>query len=457
MKYKEELNQLILDKEKLGSILNKASDILDVLNQSDDLELIKEELTKPEHYSCLRQAADISDYFVEVGDSVVIDFIDNASSQLDLSEKLSSLDIKFIAIRLMGHLYHNNKELYDFFSQKKSNKVSSTFDVVYDPHFDKVETIKYQFLFDSQNNSWQVQRFSPELPKGEIITDWYALKTIEIVLANIRPETLNPFLKNALHFSLQTLEDSYQRQQQDNQIEQSHTNQGIELIPLIKKFCDEEFPSKDLMDKIDILHRSFFNNAQSKPELMSKLLLEEGIFELKNKFSLISFLANYAKWTEIEKLLEKDSVKRSLLNGDYYDFHTLQESKMDLSTLCKFFFEQANQEQLKNFDVNSLHQWILALSGDELIKYINEGKIKLEYPRYCYFIEDLYKAYPAHFQTILDLMLASGHIISDIPRDNEIQKCFMKLFLKHDGQWLNLISHQKRDVYNHKADLLLLA
>ena len=51
MKYKEELIQLILDKEKLSSILDRASEILEIFNQSNDVELIKQELTKPEHYA----------------------------------------------------------------------------------------------------------------------------------------------------------------------------------------------------------------------------------------------------------------------------------------------------------------------------------------------------------------------------------------------------------------------
>jgi hypothetical protein len=460
MKYNKELIQIILDKEKLSSILNKASEILDIFNQSNELEPIKIELTKPEHYSILRQLADISDYFAEVGDSVVVDFVDKAIGQLDLSKKITPLEIKFIAIQLMAHLYHNNKDLYEFFSQKKSNsnKVSSTVDVIYEPKFDeKTASSRYQFSFDSQNNTWQVQRFAPELSEAEIITDWYVLKTMEIVLANIRPETLNPFLKNALNSCLENYENSHQRKKQAKLIKQTFTNQAKELTPLIKQFCDDDFLNTDLVDKIDILHRSFFNNAQSKPQLMSALLLEEGIFELKNKFTLISFLANYAEWTGIEKLLEKESIKRSLLDGDFFDFHTLQKSKKDLSTLSKFIFKEASQEQLKNLDVNSLTEWVLALSGEDLIKYMNEGKIKLEYPQYSYFIEELYKTYLVQFPTILEMMLASGKIINDIPREKEIQTCYMNLFLKHNGEWLNLISHKKGDIYNHKADLLMLA
>ena len=107
--------------------------------------------------------------------------------------------------------------------------------------------------------------------------------------------------------------------------------------------------------------------------------------------------------------------------------------------------------------VHSLQEWVLALSGDDLVKYISEGKIKLEYPDYSYFIEKLYQTYPAQFPTILEMMITSGKTISDIPRDKEIQKCFVSLFLKHDGQWLNLIYYQKGDVFNHKADLLRLA
>ena len=83
--------------------------------------------------------------------------------------------------------------------------------------------------------------------------------------------------------------------------------------------------SLDLVNKINILHRTYFHNAQSKPELMSKLLLEEGIFELKNDISLICFLAKYVDWTAIEKLFEKESIKRSLLDAEFCDFHRLQE------------------------------------------------------------------------------------------------------------------------------------
>ena len=190
----------------------------------------------------LKQAADISDYLVKVGDSVVADFIENALDQLNLSEKFSSLEKQYIAIRVMNHLYHNNKELYNFFSQKKSNEVSATFDVIYGPKLDEtIDSIRYQFLFDSKSNSWQVQRFAAGLSKAEFITDWYVVKSMEKILANIKPETLNPFLKNVLNYCLQNYEKGYQKTQQKNLIKQIVTNQNEELISLIKLSCDEVY------------------------------------------------------------------------------------------------------------------------------------------------------------------------------------------------------------------------
>ncbi len=458
MKYKEELIQLILDKEKLSSILNKASAILEIFSQSNDVESIKQELTKSDHYAILKQTADISDYLKKVGDSIVVEFIDELLDQLNLNEKFSSLEKQYIAIRVMNHLYHNNKELYEFFSQKKSDKQTSTFDVIYGQKSNEtIDSIRYQFLFDSQNNTWQVQRFAAGLSKAEVITDWYVLQTMEKVLANIKPETLNPFLKNALNSCLEIYEKDYQRNQKKTLIKQIVTNQGKELIPLIKLSSDQVFQNSDLVNKINIIHSTYFHNAETKPVLMTNLLLEEGTFELNNNFSLIGFLSNYAEWAAIEKLFEKESVKRSLLDAEFYDFYRIQEAAKDLSAFSQFFFEHASQEQLKNSNVNSFKKWVLALSGDDLVKYMSEGKIKLEYPDYSYFIEALYKTYPAQFSTILEMMLTSGKSISDIPRNQEIQQCFVNLFLKHDGQWLNLIYHSKGDVYNHKADLLCLA
>ncbi|MBA2650728.1 MAG: hypothetical protein H0U73_00450 [Tatlockia sp.] len=463
MRYKEELIQLILDNEKLGSILNQASEILNIINQSDSVDLIKLELKNPENYAILKQSADISNYFDVLGNLGVIDFTKYVLRKMDLSEKLSSLETQFLTIHLMNHFFHNNKDLYEVLSLKKSNENCSTFDVVYEPKiYQKIDQVRYQFLFDLQNNSWKLHRFAPGNSEPEIITDDYVKRDMSIVLANIQPETLNPFLKKKLYSSLEIYENRYFQNQQKTLIKEVFKNKAQELIPLIKQFVEEISLNSNLINKIHCIQDTYFKNAISKPELMSKLLLEKDIFTLKNDFSLISELSEHVEWTRIEELLQKEWIKLSLLDAQWGDLYTLERAEKDLSSLSQFFFKNVSKEKLKKLDVNCLKKWVLALSEDDLVKYMNEGKIELEYPpSYSDFIEELYKAYHRQFPTILEKMISSGKIIHDIPRDKKIQQCFVNLFLKHDGQWLNLIYQEKRKrnslSFNHKADLLSLA
>ncbi|MBA2656568.1 MAG: hypothetical protein H0U70_06225 [Tatlockia sp.] len=472
MKLKQELTNLILDNEKLTAFLDKTVKIMDVFNQSNDPTLIKQELTKPEHYSLLKQMASISDYLSEISNCVVMQFVDYALKKNSDKSSGAKIEIpvdlqKFIALHLMHSLEQNNIELYKLLSQPITNESNASFEVLFDSPIPSERTeVTYQFLFDSKAKTWKLLRFLPHLAEGEVINKkgeedeykYLITHKMKLLLTDLTPETLNPFIKKALLVSLQSCEDYQQTLQQKALLKQIFKEQCNNFFPLIEKYCHDIPQSLPLYMQIDNIHQTYFHNIENKPELMAELLLEEGIFELKNDFRLIVFLAKKVNWIQLEKLLDKESIKNSLLNADFFDLHFFAEtSAQGLDKMSGFYFEQASPKQLKNMEGYIKSQWASALPIENFIKFINEGKIKLDYPEYAHSIEEFYKLFPSAFPAILNDLISSGKMIRDIPRDKNIVAHYVDLFFKYEGQWLSLITYDKENVYNHKADLLNLA
>lgn len=463
MKYNEQLISLILNTEQLAELLNKASEILDIINQSNDLDIIQQQLLNPQHYEILQQVASISDYLDQVGECVVIDFIDysykkNKDKSNESKNKLSFPQQKLIAIQLLHYLYHNNTDLYNIFSQSKDNDnhKQATFDVVFETKIGDIEQVTYQFLFDDKNMKWELQRLTPGSNDAEVVKDYFLLDHLKFLLAYVTPETINPFIIKSLIKYLHINEDRYK--QREKKIDKKFfKNECKELHSIVMDCYQHITLNVPMSEKIDIIHTTYYGNAKNKPKLMTELLLDNQLFALKNSFRLISFLSRFASLGDIENLLKKENIKDLLLNSDVNDLYLMLDEEDKLQLIAKLFFEHANQEQLAKLDGHILDRFSLALPKDDFIKFKSHNKIKFDYPEYCYDIERLYKLYPEEFENILEGMLESGATISDIPRDKNILKHYVNLLFKHEGQWLYLIRYNKHDVYNHKVDLLTYA
>lgn len=457
MQYKEELINLILNPEQLDILLSKAAEIIDVINQSDDLSIIQQALTLPENYAILKQVASISDYLDQIAECVVWDFIEyvlkKKADELSISEQ-DYLQKTLLALHLMHYLYQSNKELYEVFSQLKSDSNKTNFDVVFEQKNDeKIEKITYQFLFDPQKNVWLLKQYFPGVPEGKMVEDRYVLGCVEDSLRHMTPTTLNPFIKKSLFSPLQYCTERHEEKQRKRFFR--HQSDG--LYPQIKK--DYECVSQGMLifSKLNIIHTVYFNNAKDKPMLMARLLLVDGLFELRNTFKLISYLSYHVKWSLIEDLLEKEPIKKAFLDADTLGLYDIEENCKDLKKLSEFYFEHASLDQTENLKGHLLYSLVLLLSKDDFIKYRNQGKIRLEYPRHCQSLEKLYDAYPTEFQTVLEDMITSGNMINEIPSKEEILNHYLNLFFKHDGAWFNLIRDRENRYSNHKADLLNLA
>ncbi|MBA2711355.1 MAG: hypothetical protein H0U57_12285 [Tatlockia sp.] len=467
MKLKKELTlkNLILDTENLAQFINKAASHIDVINQSNDLELIKQELKEPENYAILKQVAELSDYLDELSGSVAVKFIDyvmdhkiNPSDSQETSPLLNYL----IAAQLMYTLYESNQDLYNLFSQPVENMSRLPFDVSYEPHLNpERDKVIYQFQFNPQKGSWDLYRFLPGNSEGEIINtekNYVISKQMKTWLNGITPETLNPFIQKCLFKTIESTENYKQKKEQKKLLKKTFDLHINELSSKIENHYQSILKNVPELNKINFIHTTFFENVEKKPKLMVDLLLVDGIFELKNNFNLISFLAKSIEWDQLKALLDKESIQNALLKADFYALHVFSENfPIGLSKLSKIYFEKASKEQLNNLEGYLLSQWAKSLSKDDFVKFRKEGKIRLEYPEYSHSIVELYKNFPEDFSNILEEMISSGKSIGDLPRDAEIFKHYVDLFLKYKGEWFNLIPYRKGDVYNHRADLLAAA
>lgn len=490
MKFKKELNSLILDTDSLSILIDKAAEIIDLINQSDDFDLIKNHLKETENYAILQQAASVSAYLDELSESVIFQFINyvlafNAKKSTEKKADFHPLLIKLIALHLMDSLSQTNSDFYQFLSQPSGTQANFPFDVTFEPHIDvERKQVCYQFLFNPNDKTWQLLRYVPEKAEGKIInkkSDYIIKRTMGDLLTDMTPEDLNPFIKKSLTKTLQIYENFKQKTQQKKLIKKTFEIQAKNFSQEIENLYQRILKDLPQFEKIDIIHRTYFINVDKKAELMAKLLEVDGLFELKNNFLLVIFLSRSLKEKSqenlseenlienallethssenplLENLLAKDSIKNALLRADLLDLHYITEfPAMAFKKLSKFYFEQASQEQLANLEGYVLYQWVMSLSRDDFVKFRSEGKIKLDYPEYSHTLEELYEAFPQDFSSVLEDMICSGPTIN-IPNNKEILKYFVDLFFKYDGQWFNLIHYRKGDIYNKKMDLLDLA
>ena len=480
IKYDEELIDLILNTESLAQLFANSSRSLDIINQTNDADIIIAELTKADNYTTLKQAAIISDYYEQVEKCVVMNFIDyalkkntpepnemhEASESEESSEEIDNLQKIFCAIWLMKTLYKTDIDLYKKLFQPVKANDTAPFIVIFGPKTNtQTDQITYQFLFDPQTNKWKCQRFSPESKDAQIIDDKYILHYINKILVHVTPENLNPFIKKSLSFILEKYEEGHQNQLHKKRTKRFFKDQSSKLAPKVSEFCQNKLPTLAALNNIHIVHTAYFTNAEKKPALIAKLLLNDRLFELINRNSseLILLLAKSIELEQLQNLLNKEYLKHGFFDMDSYQLinFCLRSNSSDekFRAFSKYCFEHASQKQLAQIHETALYSLAKALSGEDFIKYRSQGKIQLSYPHHDYVIEELYKSHPDVFPTILEEMLTSGRTIDDIPKDQEILTHFVNLLFKHGGQWFYLINNDRHASIrsNAKADLLSLA
>lgn len=456
-----DLMNFILNTNQSGELINKSSQILKALDQSDHFETIVDWLTHPEHLASLKQLASIHQYIGQVGKSVFFDFTRYVLEEInkDSKEEISHLLIALIAIRLMHDLHQSDRDLYNSFAVRENHEQAS-FDMRFEPVTGKVNQLTYQILFDDTASQWRVKRFSTENNDGQNTDDCQLEDLMENIFSHLRPEALNPFVKKTLHLALQSFENKIQNKQSGKNLKTLFESQYNKLGAKIRKYSLEMSANLPNYHDINCI-RTYFENLRKKPKVMAKLFLQDGLFELVNDFVFIKYLIQHLNLADLKSLLEKTSIKLAFLQADISHFsqHT---PKPSLELLASQYFAHASQDQLAQAKTYWLSELAMALPKEDFIQHLNQGKIQFEYLELSHYQVALYKKYPEHFESILEGMLASGKIIHELPRDEKysedetnrnILRHYVKLFFKHKGRWFHLLS-PRATYFNYRFALL---
>lgn len=426
---RDKASNLVSNTEQLANLLDTAAQVKEWC-EAKNFQKLMDQFAFCQLSDFLDDLASVSNLIHQIRNHVVYDFIDYFFGS-QLHPTLMSL----IAIRLQLLLDNKYGDLYEKFNELKDSGNKPDIEIIFKPINEILSQPTYQVLFDVKNRIWEVSRFSPENKIAQIVKHWQVDECLSTAFSHLTKETLNPFIKKTLFLVLQDYEYNYQRK------EKLKTRKAL------------------FAKKYNYLHEYIMTFSSD---------LHENLKQYQNVnyiFDIISFVSNHAQWCEARNLLEKDSIKQVLLQTTNFEFSSFL-TKPARQCISKIILDGLSHNQLEKLKRHELNELCFALPKEEFANYLEQGKIKFDYPRFCHEIEDLYKSYPDLFPTLLRQMIVSGKIIGDLPRGDCITtdkyqqgmlEHYVNLLFHYKGAWFYLIKNDEDSIHNHRLDLLCFA